>query len=101
MKDILHFSHANGFPAGSYSTLLSYLSDDFEIGMIDRLGHHKDYPVTDNWSFLVKQLIDYFECTYTQPVYAVGHSLGGILSMMVATQRPDLVKGLIMLTHHF
>lgn len=97
MKDILHFSHANGFPAGSYSTLLSYLSDDFEIGMIDRLGHHKDYPVTDNWSFLVKQLIDYFECTYTQPVYAVGHSLGGILSMMVATQRPDLVKGLIML----
>jgi pimeloyl-ACP methyl ester carboxylesterase len=97
MKDILHFSHGNGFPAGSYSTLLSYLSDDFEIGVIDRLGHHEDYPVTDNWSYLVKQLIDFFERTYSQPVYAVGHSLGGVLSMMVAAQRPDLVKGLIML----
>lgn len=101
MKDILHFSHANGFPAGSYSTLLSYLSDEFEIGTIDRLGHHANYPVTNNWSFLVKELIDYFEHTYTQPVYAVGHSLGGVLSMMVAAQRPDLIKGLIMLDSPF
>lgn len=101
MKDILHFSHANGFPAGSYSTLLSHLSDDFDIGVIDRIGHHSDYPVTNNWSELVKQLIDYFEQAYSQPVYAVGHSLGGILSLMVAAQRPDLVKGLIMLDAPF
>jgi pimeloyl-ACP methyl ester carboxylesterase len=101
MKDILHFSHANGFPAGSYSTLFSYLSDDFDIGVIDRLGHHEDYPVTENWPFLLQQLIDYFERTYSQPVYAVGHSLGGVLSMMVAAQRPDLVKGLIMLDAPF
>ena len=101
MKDILHFSHANGFPAGSYSTLFSHLSDDFDIGVIDRIGHHSDYPVTNNWSELVKQLIDYFEQAYSQPVYAVGHSLGGILSLMVAAQRPDLVKGLIMLDAPF
>jgi pimeloyl-ACP methyl ester carboxylesterase len=101
MKDILHFSHANGFPAGCYSTLLSYLSDDFDIGVIDRIGHNSDYPVTNNWSELVKQLIHYFEQTYSQPVYAVGHSLGGVLSMMVAAQRPDLVKGLIMLDAPF
>lgn len=101
MKDILHFSHANGFPAGSYTTLLSYLADDFDIGTIDRLGHHKNYPVTNNWSFLAQELIDYFERTYSQPVYAVGHSLGGVLSMMVAAQRPDLVKGLIMLDSPF
>lgn len=101
MKDILHFSHANGFPAGSYSTLLSYLSEDFEIGTIDRLGHHENYPVTDNWSYLAQELIDYFERTYSQPVYAVGHSLGGVLSLMIAAQRPDLVKGLIMLDSPF
>jgi pimeloyl-ACP methyl ester carboxylesterase len=101
MKDILHFSHANGFPAGSYSTLLSYLSDDFDIGSIDRLGHHLDYPVTNNWAGLAQELIDYFERNYSQPVYAVGHSLGGVLSMMVAAKRPDLVKGLIMLDSPF
>lgn len=97
MKDILHFSHANGFPAGSYNTLFSYLSDDFELGTIDRLGHDANYPVTNNWGFLLKQLIDYFEQHYDRPVYAVGHSLGGLLSLMLANQRPDLVKGLIML----
>lgn len=101
MKDILHFSHANGFPAGSYNTLLSYLDDDFAIGTIDRLGHHVDYPVTDNWSHLARQLIDHLEVSYQQPVYAVGHSLGGVLSMMVAAQRPDLIKGLIMLDAPF
>jgi pimeloyl-ACP methyl ester carboxylesterase len=97
MKDILHFSHANGFPIGSYKTLLSYLSDDFELGSIDRLGHHADYPVTDNWDHLVLELINELETSYNKPVYAVGHSLGGVLSMIVAAQRPDLIKGLIML----
>lgn len=97
MKEILHFSHANGFPAGSYNTLLSYLSDDFDIGTIDRLGHDEAYPVTNNWEHLSRQLINELEQRYTQPVYAVGHSLGGVLSLMVASQRPDLVKGLVML----
>ena len=101
MKDILHFSHANGFPMGCYDTLFSYLADDYQIGSIDRLGHDTNYPVTNNWDFLAQQLIDYFEKNYAQPVYAVGHSLGGVLSMMVAAQRPDLVKGLIMLDSPF
>lgn len=101
MKDILHFSHANGFPAGCYKTLFSYLEDDFQISTIDRLGHHDNYPVTNNWSELAKQLIDELEMRYQEPVYAVGHSLGGVLSMMVAAQRPDLIKGLIMLDAPF
>lgn len=101
MKEILHFSHANGFPAGCYDTLFSYLNGDFQIGTIDRLGHDENYPVSNNWDYLVLQLIDYFEHHYDRPVYAVGHSLGGVLSMMVAAQRPDLVKGLIMLDSPF
>lgn len=101
MKDILHFSHANGFPMGSYKTLLSYLDNDYEIGSIDRLGHHDDYPVTNNWVQLVDELITELETSYSQPVFAVGHSLGGVLSFMVAAKRPDLIKGLIMLDAPF
>jgi pimeloyl-ACP methyl ester carboxylesterase len=97
MKDILHFSHANGFPAGSYQTLFSYLSADFDISFIERLGHKCDYPVANNWQFLAQELIDDLLARYKKPVYLVGHSLGGVLSMMVSAQRPDLVKGLIML----
>jgi pimeloyl-ACP methyl ester carboxylesterase len=97
MKDIIHFSHANGFPAGSYKTLFSLLEPHFELGYIDRLGHHPEYPVTDNWGYLEQQLINELKSRYDRPVYAVGHSLGGVLSMMVASKHPELIKGLIML----
>lgn len=96
-RDILHFSHANGFPAGSYRVLLERLAVHYDVRTIERLAHQPDYPVTDNWHFLEQELIHYFEQHYHQPVIAVGHSLGGLLSYMVAYKRPDLVKGLVML----
>lgn len=97
MKEIIHFSHANGFPAGSYRTIFDMLSDDFEVGFIERLGHQPHLPVGDNWPNLETELLDYLEQNYQQPVYLVGHSLGGILSLMAAVKRPDLVRGIIML----
>lgn len=97
MKDILHFSHANGFPAGSYRLLLDDLAAHYDVRTIDRLAHNPDFPVTDNWQHLCQELIRYFETHYRQPVIAVGHSLGGLLSLMVAMQRPDLIKALVML----
>ena len=96
-REILHFSHANGFPAGSYRVLLDKLSDHYDVRTIDRLGHQPQYPVTDNWSLLEQELTHYFERHYSRPVIAVGHSLGGLLSYMVARKRPDLIKALVML----
>ncbi|UTW46803.1 alpha/beta fold hydrolase [Bacterioplanoides sp. SCSIO 12839] len=95
--DVLHFSHANGFPAGSYQAIFERLSVHYDVRTIDRLGHNPQYPVTNNWRELAKELTHHFEQNYRQPVIAVGHSLGGVLSYMVAQQRPDLVKALIML----
>lgn len=97
MKPVIHFSHANGFPAGAYQPLLAQLSTVAQVHSIDRLGHHPDYPVTNNWLQLEQQLLDHFEQHYDTPVIAIGHSLGGVLSYMVARRRPDLVAGLIML----
>lgn len=97
MKDIIHFSHANGFPAETYRKLFSFLEKDFVIGYISMHGHHPDYPVTDNWIELVKELVHYLEKNYQQPVIGVGHSLGGILTFLAAMQRPDLFKCIVML----
>ncbi|ASP39743.1 alpha/beta hydrolase [Bacterioplanes sanyensis] len=97
MKPIIHFSHANGFPAGAYQHVLAPLAAHATIRSIDRLGHHPNYPVTNNWEHLERELLEYFERHYATPVIAVGHSLGGVLSYMVARRRPDLVAGLIML----
>jgi pimeloyl-ACP methyl ester carboxylesterase len=96
-RDILHFSHANGFPADCYRKFFSYLEPDFRIGSINCIGHDPAYPVSDGWPHLVAQLIDHVSSHYRAPVVGVGHSLGGYLSFMAAVQRPELFKCIILL----
>jgi len=95
-KPLIHFSHGNSYPAGSYSKFFDYLRADFDIRSVDMYGHDPRYPVTDGWPKLVEQLIAQIS-GYGQPVILVGHSLGGMLSMMAAKQRPDLVRCVVML----
>jgi pimeloyl-ACP methyl ester carboxylesterase len=97
MKQQIYFAHGNGFPSPCYRKFFSYLSPDFDISYVDKVGHHPDYPVTDNWDFLVQELIQNIEQQYTQPIIGVGHSLGGVLHFMASSQRPDLYRAVIML----
>lgn len=90
------FAHANGFPAPCYAKLFAALKDDFDIRYLPRLAHNPAYPVTDGWPELVRELIDFVE-SGPHPAIAIGHSLGGFLSYMAATQRPDLFSALILL----
>jgi pimeloyl-ACP methyl ester carboxylesterase len=97
VKDIIHFSHANGFPTPCYRKMFGFLESHFEIGYIDTIGHHPRYPVTDNWPHLVEQLIDFLTANYRQPVIGAGHSMGGYLTFMAAMQRPELFKAIVLL----
>lgn len=96
-RDILHFSHANGFPAACYRKFFGYLESDFRISSINCIGHDPAYPVTDGWPHLVAQLIDYLSAHCRSPVVGMGHSLGGYLTFMAAVQRPELFKCIILL----
>ena len=97
MKDILHFSHANGFPASTYRTIFAELADDYELRYIERIGHDRRYPVTRDWPHLVEQLLDDIGNRYERPVWLVGHSLGGYLSLMAALKKPQWVRGVVMI----
>lgn len=96
-KDIIHFAHANGFPARTYNKLFSYLADDFEINYLERHAHNPNFPVTNNWKFLADELKHEIEKRYTRSIIGVGHSLGGILHFLVAIQKPELYKALVLL----
>jgi pimeloyl-ACP methyl ester carboxylesterase len=95
-KPILQFSHANGFPAPCYRQLFERLEGRFDIRWVDRFGHDPDYPVTDGWHKLTDQLVHAVEA-HRHPVIAVGHSLGGFLSLRAAVRRPDLFRGVVLL----
>jgi len=97
LKDIIHFSHANGFPAATYRTIFAELSDRYEVRAVDRYGHDPKFPVTRDWPHLVEELLASIESCYERPVWLVGHSLGGYLSLMAALKKPRWVKGVVML----
>jgi len=96
---ILHFVHGNGFPTGTYSEFLKRLAPNYQIRALDMHGHNPDYPVTDSWPHLVDELIASIELASARsaPVILLGHSLGGMLSLMAAKKRPDLVRCVVML----
>ncbi len=96
-KEIIHFAHANGFPAKTYNKLFSFLEDDYEINYLERHAHNPKFPVTDGWNFLKEELRAEIENRYQQPIIGIGHSLGGILHFLVAVENPELYKSLILL----
>jgi pimeloyl-ACP methyl ester carboxylesterase len=92
------FSHANGFPAGTYALLFdAWRAAGHAVHAIERLGHDPRHPVSSNWPHLRDQLIGFIASEVEAPALLVGHSLGGILSVIVAAERPDLVAGVVAL----
>ena len=92
------FSHANGFPAGTYRLIFeAWRQAGFTVHAIEKYGHDPRFPVTSNWPNLRDQLIHFIDREVTGPAFLVGHSLGGYLSLMAAARRPDLARGLVLL----
>lgn len=92
------FSHANGFPAGTYRVLFdAWRAAGYTVHALEKFGHDPAYPVTSNWPHLRRQLVDFIDAQGCAPAFLVGHSLGGLLSLMAACRRPDLARGVVML----
>lgn len=92
------FSHANGFPAGTYRVLFErWRNAGHAVHAIERFGHDPRYPVTSNWRGLRDQLIDFIAAEVGGPAILIGHSLGGLLSLLAACKRPDLAARLVLL----
>lgn len=97
MRELIHFAHGNGFPSLCYKQFLNGLEERFDLCYVDRIGHNPAYPVTENWHDLVSEVIASIESQAQQPVIAVGHSLGGILSLLAAIEQPKLFKAVVLL----
>ena len=94
----LVFSHANGFPAGTYRQLFEiWRNAGYRVLALDKIGHDDRFPVSLNWPHLRDQLLELIDAQDSGPVWLVGHSLGGYLSVLAAARRPDLALGVLLL----
>jgi pimeloyl-ACP methyl ester carboxylesterase len=97
----LVFFHGNSFPASTYGVLFKHVrARGFSVKALEKLGHDPQHPVDNNWRGLVAQVAEFTQAQVDklgQPVWMVGHSLGGILSLMAAAKHPELARGVLLL----
>lgn len=96
-KPILQFAHANSYPAGTYRVFFERLREHYDVRAMPLHAHNPAYPVDDGWKSLGRELTDELARSYEAPVILMGHSMGGILSLRAAQNRPDLVRCVILL----
>jgi pimeloyl-ACP methyl ester carboxylesterase len=101
----LHFAAANGFPVGAYSHFLRLLAPHHRIHGLENRGMWPDQPAPDvafSWDDHADDLIAFLEHQAAAglartPVIGVGHSIGGALTLLAASKRPDLFSRLVLI----
>ncbi|WP_110687842.1 alpha/beta fold hydrolase [Salinicola aestuarinus] len=96
MRPSLVFAHANGFTGASYRTLLDPLAERFSLYPLDCLAHDPAFPVDRNWSSLCDEYLDQTQ-GIPAPFIGVGHSMGGVLSIMAAVRAPSRFRAVVAL----
>ena len=93
------FAHANGFPPGSYRQFLAELSDRCTIKAYRQrpLWDSKPPPRNLNWSLFAEDLVEFLRHQFDEPVWMMGHSLGGAVAIIAAARHPELFRGLILI----
>lgn len=95
------FTHANGFNARAYASILAPLAGDFHILAIDQRGHGRSglKPQLEgrtSWYGLRDDLLALLEALDLKNVVLGGHSMGGTASILASAEAPGRVKSLVM-----
>jgi pimeloyl-ACP methyl ester carboxylesterase len=94
------FFHGNSFPASTYNVMQDELRRrGLVVHALEKIGHNPAYPVTSNWPHLVDEVHAFAQplvAVHPGPVVLVGHSLGGMLSLMLAALHPEIAQAVVM-----
>lgn len=102
-KPVLHFLHGNGLCGRVYEPMLERLSTDFDLWLCDIQGHGDSDAGARffGWNRNAELAVEAFQAQRSQfgnaPVYAVGHSFGGVLTCLIMAQQPSLFKSAVLL----
>ena len=90
--EIIHLTHANGFPPGTYQEMVKPLLKKYHvIGMEGRaLWSGLHYSSISSWKDTSKDLIRFLDENSLFNINVIGHSLGAVQILFAAQERPDL-----------
>ena len=101
--DPLVLMHGGLVDARFFEPNLGALAERFHVYTPERRGHGHtpdvDGPIT--YQLMADDTIAFLETVVGEPVDLVGHSDGAFVAMLVAMQRPELVKRLVMISGGF
>ena len=93
------FSHANGFNARTYASILAPLTG-LRILALDQRGHGRSglapfaLATRTSWDDLALDLLAILDALDVRGAVLAGHSMGGTVSLLAAAQAPGRVKAL-------
>jgi len=94
------FLHANSYSAKLYRPFLEPFRDDYEILSPDLPGHGDSRwsGRIQNWNDLADYYIEMIDKNPPQsPLVGMGHSIGGVLTLIMAIKRPQWFSKIILL----
>lgn len=95
------FTHANGFNAMTYRSVLAPLASALRIVAVDLRGHGETRLPADpakhrNWNVFADDLLRVIEAVDSPQVILSGHSMGGTVSLLAAARSRGQVKSLVL-----
>ncbi|MBN9320043.1 MAG: alpha/beta hydrolase [Caulobacterales bacterium 68-7] len=98
--DIL-FLHANGFNALTYRSILSPLGAGMRVLAVDQRGHGLSRLAAEpegrrSWGDLAADAVALIDALDQAPMVLAGHSMGAVVALLAAEQRPLAVKSLVL-----
>jgi pimeloyl-ACP methyl ester carboxylesterase len=93
------FAHGNGYPPMSYRALFQALDDSCELRALEHrpLWAGPEPPPRLHWQLFADDLLEAVAREYAEPVWLMGHSMGGSVAALAADRDPARFAGLILL----
>lgn len=99
---IISLAPANGFVPQTYIPLLRPLMQDYHVVSTPPKalwgdGEPPELTVEHSWYDMSKDMLTAYDTFGLKDVIAIGHSVGGVMTLLAALQKPELFKAIILL----
>lgn len=96
---VLHLAHANGFPPGCYRKLIEHLKPRYHVFTLRTrcLVPGSDPQSLRTWDDMADDLIHALRAQGVQGIIGVGHSMGGVATLLASAKAPALFRAVVAL----